>query len=138
MGELSRENFYAKIATAPRAVQGFFETVIEHFNTRNDIHAHHTDTNGGDLRLALPAELARHHTIRNFSTLYWQSRNQEIFVRSYLTPEEMAVFGFAGVKIPRNINEPLHSELRLGEQDWRYRAQDFIRASEAAALKMME
>jgi hypothetical protein len=47
------------------------------------------------------------------------------------------VFGFAGVKIPRNINEPLNSELRLSEQDWRYRAQDFIRASEAAALKMM-
>ena len=136
MGELSRENFYAKIATAPRAVQGFFETVIEHFNKRNDIHAHHTDTNGGDLRLALPAELARHHTIRNFSTLYWQSRNQEIFVRSYLTPEEMVVFGFTGVKIPRDINEPLNSELRLGELDWRYRAQDFIRASEAAALKM--
>jgi len=38
--------------------------------------------------------------------------------------------------IPCNINEPLNSELRLGEQDWRYRAQDFIRASEAAALKM--
>ena len=38
MGELSRENFYAKIATAPRAVQGFFETVIEHFNKRNDIY----------------------------------------------------------------------------------------------------
>jgi hypothetical protein len=49
----------------------------------------------------------------------------------------MAVFGFAGVKIPRNINEPLNSELRLGELDWRYRAKDFIRASEAAALKMM-
>ncbi|NCX84801.1 MAG: hypothetical protein EBX04_13490 [Rhodobacteraceae bacterium] len=45
--------------------------------------------------------------------------------------------GFAGVKIPRNINEPLNSELRLSEQDWRYRVQDFIRASEAAALKMM-
>jgi hypothetical protein len=58
-------------------------------------------------------------------------------VRSYLSPEEMAVFGFLGVKIPSNINEPLNSELRLGEQDWRYRAQDFIRASEAAALKMM-
>lgn len=98
MGELSPENFYAKIATAPRAVQGFFETVIEHFNKRNDIHAHHTDTNGGDLRLALPAELARHHTIRNFATLHWQSRNQEIFVRSYLTPDEMAVLNFVGVK----------------------------------------
>ena len=41
MGELSRENFYAKTATAPRAVQGFFETVFEHFNKRNDICAHH-------------------------------------------------------------------------------------------------
>ena len=38
MGELSRENFYAKIVTAPRAVQGFFETVIEHFNKRNATH----------------------------------------------------------------------------------------------------
>ena len=47
------------------------------------------------------------------------------------------MFGFAGVKIPRNINELLNSELRVGEQDWRYRVQDFIRASEAAALKMM-
>jgi hypothetical protein len=43
MGELSRENFCAKIATAPRAVQGFLEAVIEHFNKRNDIHAHHTE-----------------------------------------------------------------------------------------------
>ena len=47
------------------------------------------------------------------------------------------MFGFAGMKIPRNINEPINSELRVGEQDWRYRVQDFIRASEAAALKMM-
>ena len=38
MGELSRENFSAKVATAPRAAQGFFETVIEHFNKRSDIH----------------------------------------------------------------------------------------------------
>jgi hypothetical protein len=103
MGGLSRENFYAKIATAPRAVQGFFETVIEHFNTRNDIHAHHTDTNGGDLRLALPAELALHHTIRNFSTLYWQSRNQEIFVRSYLASDEMAVLGLVCLTAPRRL-----------------------------------
>ena len=132
MGELSRENFYAKTATAPRAVQGFFETVIEHFKKRNDICAHHMDTRGGHLRLALPAELAQHHTIRKYSTLYWQSRSQEIFARSYLTREEMAVFGFEGVKLPRNINEPLNSELRLSEPDWRYRAQGFIRASEAA------
>lgn len=91
MAELSRENFYAKTAIAPRAIQGFFETVIEHFNTRNDIHAHHTDTRIGHLRLALPAELAQHHTIRKFSTLYWQSRSQEIFALSYLMPEEMAI-----------------------------------------------
>ena len=137
MGEFSRENFDAKTATAPRAVQGLFETVIEHFKKRNDICAHHMDTRAGHLRLALPAELAQHHTIRKFSTLYWQSRSQEIFARSYLMPEEMAVFGFTCVTIPRNINEPLNSELRLGEQDWRYRAQDFIRANEAAALKIM-
>ena len=42
MGELSRENFYAKIATAPRAVQGFFETVIEHFNKLGMISTHIT------------------------------------------------------------------------------------------------
>ena len=90
------------------------------------------DTRIGHLRLALPAELARHHTTRNFSTLYWQSRNQEIFVRSFLTPEEMAVFGFAGVKIPRNINEPLNSEVRMDAEVWRYGALTFIRALEAA------
>ena len=135
MGELSRENFYAKIATAPRAVQGFFETVIEHFKKRNDICAHHVDTRIGHLRLALPAELARHHTIRKFSTLYWHSRNQEIFARSYLTREEMAVFGFEGVKLPRNINEPLNSELRLSEPDWRYHAQGFIRAKTGMKMR---
>ena len=91
-----------------------------------------SSTRIGHLRLALPAELARHHTIRNFSTLYWQSRNQEIFVRSYLSPEEMVVFGFAGVKIPRNINEPLNSEVRMDAEVWRYGALTFIRALEAA------
>ena len=46
--------------------------------------------------------------------------------------------GIAVVKTLRNINEPLYSELRLGAPDWRYRAHDCVRASEAAALNMIE
>jgi len=36
------------------------------------------------------------------------------------------------VKIPRNINEPLNSEVRMDAEVWRYGALTFIRALEAA------
>ena len=57
MAEISRENFYARLDTAPHAVRGFFETIIQHFERKNDVLVHHTDTNGGDLRLAIPPEV---------------------------------------------------------------------------------
>ena len=94
MAEISRENFYARPDTAPHAVRGFFETIIQHFERKNDVLVHHTNTNGGDLRLAIPPELLGEKRLRNFATLYWQSRKQVVFSRTYLTPNELASFGF--------------------------------------------
>jgi len=37
-GRTKPKKLYAKIATAPRAIQDVFETVIEHFNKRNASH----------------------------------------------------------------------------------------------------
>ena len=57
MTENLRDNSYAKLESAPYAVRGFFKSIIQHFERKNDVLVHHTDTNGGDLRLAIPPEL---------------------------------------------------------------------------------
>ena len=53
MAEISRENFYARLDTAPHAVRGFFETIVQHFERKNDVLVRHTNSDGGNLRLAL-------------------------------------------------------------------------------------
>jgi len=57
LGEIPRDNFEARLVDAPLAARGFFESVIEHFDKRNSVKVHFTDTNGGDLRLAVPGEV---------------------------------------------------------------------------------
>lgn len=135
MGEIAREHFYDRLNAAPHAAVGFFESVIEHFHKSNTVIVHHTDTNGGDLRLALPGELVGHHTLRNFATLYWQSKNKVIFSRTYLNPDELEVFGIEGAIKPKSASEPLNSDIRLYEDDWRYGVLGFIRVLEAAKIK---
>ena len=136
MAEISRENFYARLDTAPHAVRGFFETIIQHFERKNDVLVHHTDTNGGDLRLAIPPELLGQKRLRNFATLYWQSRKQVVLSRTYLTPEELNRFGFDMGTVPKAASESLKSDIRLVEQQWHYAVADFIKALEAAKIKM--
>ena len=69
MSEIAREYFYERIKDAPHAARGFFESIAEHFERDNIVQPHYTDTNGGDLRIALPAEVVQYRTTRNFSAL---------------------------------------------------------------------
>lgn len=135
MGEIEREHFYERLERAPHAARGFFETIFEHFQRDNMVTPHYTDTNGGDLRLAIPGAALGQKRLRNFATMYWQTSKQFVISRTYLTPDELAVMGFGGASMPTSDTEPLSSDIRLGEQIWRYGARDFIRALEMAKLK---
>src|SRR6056297_1390019 len=106
MAEIPRDNFEARVEAAPLAARGFFESIIEHFDKRNSGKVHYTDTNGGDLRLAVPGEVLGQKRLRNFASMYWQTTKHVVFARTFLLPEELAVFG-----IPNSRNtsqsEPL-------------------------------
>lgn len=93
MGEIPRDNFEARLVDAPLAARGFFESVIEHFDKRNSVKVHFTDTNSGDLRLAVPGEVLGQRRLRNFATMYWQTSKHVVFARTFLSPEELDVFG---------------------------------------------
>ena len=131
MGEIPRDNFEARLVDAPLAAREFFENVIEHFDKRNSVKVHFTDTNSGDLRLAVPGEVLGQRRLRNFATMYWQTSKHVVFARTFLSPEELDVFGIPNSAKTSN-DEPLNSEVRLGAEVWRYGALTFIRALEAA------
>ena len=136
MGEIPKDNFEARLVDAPLAARGFFESVIEHFDKRNSVKVHFTDTNGGDLRLAVPGEVLGQKSLRNFATMYWQTSKQVVFARTFLSPEELGLFGVPNSTETSN-SEPLNSEVRMGAEVWRYGALAFIRALEAAKLKLL-
>ena len=131
MGEIPKDNFEARLVDAPLAARGFFESVIEHFDKRNSVKVHFTDTNGGDLRLAVPGEVLGQKSLRNFATMYWQTSKQVVFARKFLSPDELGLFGIPHSTKTSN-DEPLNSEVRMGAEVWRYGALTFIRALEAA------
>ena len=137
MGEIPRENFEVRLANAPLAARGFFESVIEHFDKRNSVKVHFTDTNSGDLRLAVPGEVLGQRRLRNFATMYWQTSKHVVFARTFLSPEELDVFGIPNSAKTSN-DEPLNSEVRLGVEVWRYGALTFIRALEAAHFAFLK
>lgn len=89
MSEIPREHFYERLKDAPHAARGFFESIAEHFERDNMVRPHYTDTNGGDLRLAIPGEVLGQQRLRNFATMYWQTTNQVVFARTYLTPAKL-------------------------------------------------
>jgi hypothetical protein len=131
MGEIPRQNFEARLANAPLAAQGFFESVIEHFDKRNSVKVHFTDTNSGDLRLAVPAEVLGQRRLRNFATMYWQTSKHVVFARTFLSPDELGLLVILD-STETASSEPLNSEVRMGSEVWRYGALTFIRALEAA------
>lgn len=131
MGEIPRDNFEARLVGAPLAAQGFFESVIEHFDRRNSVKVHFTDTHGGDLRLAVPGEVSGQKRLRNFATMYWQTSKHVVFARTFLSPDELGLFGVLD-STETASSEPLNSEVRMDSEVWRYGALTFIRALEAA------
>lgn len=138
MTEIPRDNFYERLERAPHAARGFFESIFAHFQRDNMVEPHHTDTKGGDLRLAIPGEVLGQKMRRNFATMYWQSTKQVVFSRTYLTPDELSVLGFESALKPKDKNESLMSDVRLGEDVWRYGTQKFIRALEMAKVKFFK
>lgn len=137
MTEATKEEFYQRLADAPYAARGFFETVEARFHGRNSAQVHFTHTNGIDMRLAIPKELTRTGKLRNFATMYWQVRNSAIHSRIFLTPEELRNFGFPNAVSPKSSTEPLEAEMHLNEDFWRYKSEDFGRFLEASHIKML-
>ena len=138
MSKINTDSFYRRLEEAPYAVLGFFESVKAHFDRDNIVECHHTETNGGDLRLAIPGEVLGQKSLRNFSTMYWQKSKHVIFARTFLTVDELVVLGFNAVKKPVGRDEPLNSEVRLSEDVWRFGAREFIRALDMAKVKFLE
>lgn len=66
----------------------------------------------------------------------WQPKHFAVFARTKLTPDEFVYLGFEGAEKPRAEKEPQNSEIYLFEEDWRYGALPFIRALEAAKMKL--
>ena len=137
MEKSAREKFFERIEAAPLAARGFFESVAEHFQYRNDVDVRFTHTTFADMRLwAVWGEDAGVQHEQIFATLTWQPKNLAVFARTKLTPEECVYFGFDGAEKPKADSEPQNSELRLFEEDWRYGVLPFIRALEAAKMKL--
>lgn len=137
MEQSAREKFFERIEAAPLAARGFFESVDEHFRQRNDVDVRFTHTSVADMRLwAVWGEDAGAQHEQIFATLTWQPQNFAVFARTKLTPEECGYFGFDDAEKPKADSEPQNSELRLFEEDWRFGALPFIRALEAAKMKI--
>lgn len=137
MDQSARKKFFERFEAAPLAARGFFESVDEHFCQRNDVDVRFTHTNVADMRLWAVWETdADMHREQIFATLTWQPKNLAVFARTKLTPQECGYLGFDGAEKPKADSEPQNSELRLFEEDWRYRALPFIRALESAKMKV--
>ena len=137
MEQSAREKFYERIEAAPLAARGFFESVDEHFCQRNDVDVRFTHTNVADMRLWAVWETdAGKQREQVFATMTWQPKKQAVFARTKLTPKEFAYLGFDSAIKPKAEKEPQNSEIQLFEDGWRNGALPFIRALEAAKMKM--
>ena len=138
MNQSKRENFHTKLADTPPAVRVFFLSILLHFEQDPATIVHYTLTNGGDLRLAVsPPTKSSKTRMRNFATLYWQSRNRVVFTRLYLTPSELAQLDFHSASVPKRAAEPLLSEIRLSEIDLRDDSHKFVTVLEQSKRKML-
>ena len=139
MNQSKRENFHTKLADTPPAVRVFFLSILLHFEQDPATIVHYTLTNGGDLRLAVsPPTKSSKTRMRNFATLYWQSRNRVLLARMYLTPVELAVLDFQSSTAPTSAAEPLLNEIRLSEQECGTVSDKFITVLERAKVKMVD
>ena len=138
MEQSARYKFYERIEAAPLAARGFLETVDEHFRQRHDVDVRFSQTSFADMRLwAVWETSAGKQREQIFATMTWQAKNLAVFARTKLTPEELGYLGFEGAAKPKAEKEPQKSEILLFEEDWRYGAPPFVRALEAAKVKLM-
>jgi hypothetical protein len=131
------EMYKRRLANAPSPVQQFFENIKSHFNLRNDSFSHHTRTNGGDLRVAIPGRLLGRKVLRNFGTLSWRPGLKLVTGRAYLSPEQMMGHAIRNTAKPNKPNEPLLSDFWLQEGECLRATKSIIDALEDARLKMM-
>jgi hypothetical protein len=137
MDQSAREKFFKRIEAAPLAARGFFESADEHFWQRNDVDVRFTHTTVADMRLRGSWETdGGKQEEQIFATLTWQPKNLAVFARTKLTPEEFVCFGVKCAEKPKAAREPQNSDIRLFGEDWRYGALPFIRALEAAKMKV--
>ena len=87
---ITREAFFSSLDTQPIA-KVFFEKIAAHFEPYHDVVVHFTETNKGDLRLALPWKIIEQKRDRNFATMYWQKRKKMCSVD--LTCRQLNVIG---------------------------------------------
>lgn len=69
--------------------------------------------------------------------MYWQTSKQVVFARTFLSPEELGLFGVPNSTETSN-SEPLNSEVRMSAEVWRYGALTFIHALERDAFCFIE
>jgi hypothetical protein len=137
MDQSAREKFYERIETAPLAARGFFESVDQHFRQRNNVKVCFTHTTFADMRLwaAWETEAGKRRE-QIFATLTWKPNKKAVSAQTKLTPEEFFYLGFGGAVSLEDRREPQNSKIQLFEEDWRYGALPFIRALEAAKMKI--
>ena len=136
---ISNEALESMISNIPSTAKVFLLSITQHFEHDPTTIVHYTQTSGGDLRLAVsPPTKSNKTRIRNFATLYWQSRNRVVLSRLYLTPDTLAQLGFRSASAPKRTAEPLLSEIRLSEQDCRTVSDKFITVLERAKVKMVD
>ena len=139
MTQSAENRFFEHISKAPHAARGFFETVCEHFRPRNDVSVRFTNTDASDMRLwAHWSDTKGKDRDQIFGTIAWRSREQTVFVRCQLSPEELTMLGVEGGQQPSHPKEPQKSEIWLDEGFWRYRVSDFIRVMETARIKLVQ
>jgi hypothetical protein len=131
------EMYLRRISNAPVSVQQLFETIKSHFQQRNDSFPHHTRTNGGDLRLAIPGEILGRKRLRNFGTLSWRPRQMLVQGRTYLSSDEMMSHDIRNTAKPEKQREPLLSDFWLQEGEYQGATNNIIKVLETARSKMM-
>jgi len=66
----------------------------------------------------------------------WKPNKKAVSAQTKLTAAEFDYLGFSGAVSPKDTGEPQNSKIQLFESDWRYGALPFIRALEAAKMKL--
>ena len=135
MEQSARQKFYQHIEAAPLAARGFFESVEDHFEKLNDVDVRFTHTTVADMRLWAHWEASNGKQRKQiFAALTWQPRIQAVYARTKLTPSEFKSLGYSNAETI--VNQPQNSKIQLFEENWRYGALPFIRALEAAKMKL--